>query len=41
MAARIHAPELPANAPWIGISRPLTLAALRGQVVVLDFWTYC
>jgi hypothetical protein len=38
---RIHAPEFPPAAEWLGTSRPLSLAALRGQVVVLDFWTYC
>jgi hypothetical protein len=38
---RIHAPELPADFRWLGTSRPLRLAELRGNVVVLDFWTYC
>lgn len=28
-----------AGAPWI-ISDPLTLAALRGRVVLVDFWTF-
>jgi len=32
------APEI-AGAPWIG-SPPLTLAALRGRVVLVEFWTY-
>lgn len=41
MAARIHAPEFPEGFDWIGTPRPLTLAELRGQVVLLDFWTYC
>ena len=31
------APEI-AGAPWIN-SPPLTLAALRGRVVLIDFWT--
>jgi hypothetical protein len=31
------APEI-AGAPWIN-SPPLTLAALRGRVVLVDFWT--
>ncbi|MFZ5477299.1 MAG: DUF255 domain-containing protein [Myxococcota bacterium] len=39
---RPHAPPLPADADaWINTDRPLTLEALRGNVVVLDFWTYC
>ena len=31
------APEI-AGAPWIN-SPPLTLAGLRGRVVLIDFWT--
>ncbi len=33
------APEFQAIEAWIN-SEPLTMAALRGKVVVLDFWTY-
>lgn len=36
-AARVRAPELP-DGEWVG-SAPLTLAALRGKVVLLHFWT--
>jgi len=32
------APEV-AGAPWIN-SAPLTLAGLRGRVVLVEFWTY-
>ena len=32
------APEI-ANGAWIN-SEPLTLRALRGRVVLVDFWTY-
>ncbi|MCB9746289.1 MAG: DUF255 domain-containing protein [Alphaproteobacteria bacterium] len=39
--ARVHAPALPADpALWLN-GGPLTLEQLRGNVVVLDFWTYC
>lgn len=37
--ARVHAPELPEGFEWIGTDEPLTLSRLRGQVVVLHFWT--
>ncbi|MCC2671649.1 MAG: Thiol-disulfide isomerase / thioredoxin, partial [Armatimonadetes bacterium] len=34
------APEFPPNAAWLNTDRPLTLRALRGKAVLLDFWTY-
>lgn len=37
----IRAPELPADFVWLNTPRPLTLRELRGQLVILDFWTYC
>ncbi len=33
------APELIAGGVWFG-SAPLTIASLRGKVVLIDFWTY-
>jgi len=35
----IHAPEFPQGAEWINTPQPLTIAGLRGKVVLLEFWT--
>ena len=37
---RIHAPEFTEGLDWVGTAGPLTLADLRGKLVLLDFWTY-
>ena len=36
----IRAPELAGAVDWLNVPAPLTLEALRGKVVLLDFWTY-
>jgi len=36
----IPAPEFPAGLDWVNTEAPLTVAGLRGKVVLLDFWTY-
>ncbi|SOD71360.1 thiol-disulfide isomerase/thioredoxin [Jatrophihabitans sp. GAS493] len=36
---RVRAPELRTDGEWINTEEPLTLAGLRGRVVLLDFWT--
>jgi thiol-disulfide isomerase/thioredoxin len=39
--ARVRAPELYGAGGWINTAEPLTLAGLRGRIVLLDFWTFC
>jgi thiol-disulfide isomerase/thioredoxin len=36
----IRAPELSGAVAWLNVPAPLSLGALRGKVVLLDFWTY-
>src|SRR3989441_4451102 len=38
--ARVRAPELTGRRGWLNTDKPLSLAALKGKVVLLDFWTY-
>lgn len=36
----VRAPELAGGSGWLNTDRPLTLAGLKGKIVMLDFWTY-
>lgn len=38
---RVHAPELDGGIAWLNTEAPLSIAGLRGKIVLLDFWTYC
>jgi thiol-disulfide isomerase/thioredoxin len=37
---RVRAPELTGGRGWLNTDKPLSLAGLKGKVVLLDFWTY-
>ncbi|RAG83632.1 alkyl hydroperoxide reductase [Streptacidiphilus pinicola] len=40
--ARVRAPELVGKGGWLNTGgKDLTLADLRGKIVLLDFWTFC
>jgi len=39
--SRLRAPDFADAGAWLNTDRPLSLKALRGQVVLVDFWTYC
>ncbi len=37
---KVRAPELIGGKSWLNTEKPLSLAKLRGKIVLLDFWTY-
>ena len=37
---RVRAPEIQGGSGWLNTDKPLSLAALKGKAVLLDFWTY-
>lgn len=39
--AEVRAPDFPPGLDWMNTPAPLTLKALSGKVVLLDFWTSC
>lgn len=41
MPSLAKAADFPPGFSWLNAARPLSLADLKGQIVVLDFWTYC
>lgn len=38
---RPMAPDLVGGVDWLNTDKPLNMAALKGRVVLLDFWTLC
>lgn len=37
---RVRAPELTGAKSWLNTEKPLSIAGLKGKVILLDFWTY-
>ena len=37
---KVRAPELVGDKGWLNTDKPLSIAGLKGKVVLLDFWTY-
>jgi thiol-disulfide isomerase/thioredoxin len=40
-AAYGKAPELEGGNGWLNTDKPITLAELKGKIIMLDFWTHC
>jgi thiol-disulfide isomerase/thioredoxin len=38
--ARVRAPEIQGGSGWLNTDKPLSIAALKGKIILLDFWTY-
>jgi DNA-binding beta-propeller fold protein YncE len=38
--ARVRAPEITGGRGWLNTDKPLSIAALKGKFILLDFWTY-
>ena len=36
-----RAPDLDGATGWLNTDKPISIADLKGQVVLIDFWTYC
>ena len=41
VAGRNAAPDFTAGLDWLNTEGPISLADLRGKIVILEFWTYC
>ena len=40
-AGKVNAPDFPPDLDWLNTDHPLSMAELRGKLVLLDFWTFC
>jgi DNA-binding beta-propeller fold protein YncE len=36
----VRAPEIEGGSGWLNTDKPLSIAALKGKIILLDFWTY-
>lgn len=39
--SKVNAPAFPAGLDWLNVEQGLTMAELRGKIVLLEFWTFC
>ena len=37
---KVRAPELKGDIGWLNTDKPLSIAGLKGKIILLDFWTY-
>ena len=37
---KVRAPEITGGRGWLNTDKPLSIATLKGKIVLLDFWTY-
>ena len=35
-----RSPDFPLGLEWLNVDQPISLRALRGRAILLDFWTY-
>jgi len=37
----VQAPDFTGATGWLNVKEPLSIAGLKGKIVLIDFWTYC
>lgn len=38
---KVKAPDLTGGVAWLNTDKPISIADLKGKIVLLDFWTFC